>query len=200
LNLTSRPFALLDRDGTLIADRHYLADPDGVELLPGAAEGLRQLRLLGLGLVVVTNQSGVGRGFFTPQQMELVNQRMCALLATADVHLDGIFICPHAPEAGCDCRKPQPGLALAASRALNFFLEEATVIGDRVTDIEMGRRIGAVTFLVGKNADGRGRNDAEPDYRVGSLIEVAAILRSLRRMATSPTAANPADFAVRRGR
>jgi histidinol-phosphate phosphatase family protein len=195
LSPASRPFALLDRDGTLIADRHYLADPEGVELLPGAAEGLRQLRLLGLGLVVVTNQSGVGRGFFTSTQVERVNQRMCALLAAAGVHLDGIFVCPHAPEAGCNCRKPQPGLALAASRALGFSLGEAMVIGDRATDIELGRRIGAVTFLLGKSVGGRGQGEAEPDYQVESLVEVAAVLGSPQRMAT-----NTADAAACRGR
>ena len=92
-----RRFVLLDRDGTIIADRHYLSDPAGVALLPGAAAGLRQLRQLGLGLAVITNQSGVGRGYFTAEQVDQVHRRMARLLEDEKVFLDGIYFCPHAP-------------------------------------------------------------------------------------------------------
>lgn len=189
LKVMARRFALLDRDGTIIADRHYLADPDGVELLPGAAAGLRHLHQLGLGLAVVTNQSGVGRGLFSMAQVAKVNQRMGELLAAQGVQLDGIYVCPHAPEAGCGCRKPQPGLALAASRQLGFSPQEALVVGDRAADVELGRQLGATTFLVGARVGGQETEGANPDYTVENLMDVAAIAASLPVMAIGAEAA-----------
>ncbi len=105
---------LLDRDGTIIAERSYLSDPDQVELLPGTVEGLRRLQRMGCGLVVITNQSGIGRGYFTETQLARIHERMKALLAREQVRLDGIYICPHRPEEHCSCRKPEPGLVFAA--------------------------------------------------------------------------------------
>lgn len=126
-----RRFVLLDRDGTLIVDRHYLADPQGVELLPGVGAGLRQMRELGLGLVVITNQSGVGRGYFTLEQVEQVHQRLGQLLAVEQVQLDGIYSCPHTPADGCSCRKPATGLVEKAASELDFEPQSCFVVGDR---------------------------------------------------------------------
>ncbi len=143
-----RRYALLDRDGTVIAERHYLATPDGVELLPGAAEGLRRLAELGIGLAIVSNQSGLSRGYFDRATLDRIHARLRELLARAGVALDGIFVCPHTEEHGCDCRKPRPGLVRQAAAELRFDPSEAFVLGDKACDVDLGRAVGATTFLV----------------------------------------------------
>jgi D-glycero-D-manno-heptose 1,7-bisphosphate phosphatase len=147
-NMRQRRFVVLDRDGTVIVERHYLSDPDQVELIPGVAEALRQLHELDFGLVVLTNQSGVGRGLFNAQRVEEIHQRMRALLAAEGVQLDGVFFCPHAPEEGCRCRKPAPELIEQAAKQLGFDPRRSMVIGDKGCDIELGKRVGATTVLV----------------------------------------------------
>jgi D-glycero-D-manno-heptose 1,7-bisphosphate phosphatase len=143
-----RAAVLLDRDGTLIVDRDYLSDPAGVELLPGAAAGLRKLRDLGLALVVVTNQSGIGRGLFDEAALAAVHDRLTTLLAAEGVRLDGIYHCPHAPADDCACRKPRTELALRAARDLGLDLARAFVVGDKRADVELGRALGVPGILV----------------------------------------------------
>lgn len=177
----NRRFVLLDRDGTIIEERHYLADPWEVKLLPGVAAGLRQLRQLGLGLAVITNQSGVGRGYFKMEQVERVHQRLGELLEAEEVRLDGIYYCPHVSEEGCHCRKPAPGLVEQAVQELGFDSHESFVIGDKVCDIELGQRVGATTFLV---CTGYGRQVADanvvsPDYVVEGIGEVVHLIERL---------------------
>ena len=139
---------MLDRDGTIIVDRNYLSNPDEVELIPGVGAALRRLSELGLGLVVLTNQSAVGRGFFDLDRLQLIHRRMEELLAAKGVRLAGIYVCPHLPEDGCRCRKPLSGLLETAESQLDFSAEESFVIGDKPCDIDLGRRAGATTFLV----------------------------------------------------
>lgn len=138
----------LDRDGTVVRDRHFLADPDGLELMPGAAEGLRRMQRAGAQLVVVTNQSGVGRGYFTAEDCERVNERLRELLAAEGVQLAGIYVCPHAPENGCACRKPAPGLFHRAAAELQLELSGSFAIGDKLTDAQAGREAGAFPILL----------------------------------------------------
>lgn len=169
--------ALLDRDGTIIVDRHYLADPDGVALLPSAAEGLRTLTSLGMRLVVVSNQSGVGVGRITPAQLEAVNDRCRAVLGEQGVDLAGIYSCIHRPDAGCACRKPADGLARQAEAELGIDLGQVLVAGDKDSDLGLGRRLGAATFLV---LTGEGRTTLSSggppaDYLVEDLQELARI-------------------------
>jgi D-glycero-D-manno-heptose 1,7-bisphosphate phosphatase len=114
--MTQRRFVVLDRDGTIIVERHYLSDPAGVELLPRVASGLQHLSALGLGVVVVTNQSGVGRGLFDTTRLALIHQQLCVLLAAEGIHLDGIYFCPHIPADDCACRKPRTGLLERAAQ------------------------------------------------------------------------------------
>jgi len=179
--VSKRPFVALDRDGTIITERHYLADPDLVELLPGAASGLRQLRRLGLGLVVVTNQSAIGRGYFDESRLRVIHQRMLELLTAEGVELDGIYFCPHMPEDDCPCRKPKLGLLELAANELGFDLLACFVIGDKACDIEMGRRVGATTFLVrsGYGAELVAKGSANPDYLVQDLLDAAQVIEHL---------------------
>ena len=176
-----RRFVLLDRDGTLIVDRHYLADPEGVELLPGVGTGLRHLRQLGLGLVVITNQSGVGRGYYTVEQVEQVHRRLGQLLAAEQVELDGIYACPHTPEEGCRCRKPATGLVEKAAGELDFEPQQCFVVGDQPCDVELGQRISATTFLVcsADEPDRAAGPALAPDYVVAGVGEMGAILAGL---------------------
>jgi D-glycero-D-manno-heptose 1,7-bisphosphate phosphatase len=167
-------YVILDRDGTVIQDCNYLTDPQGVELLPGAAEGLRQIAALGWGLVVITNQSGIGRGFLDHERLRQIHDRLRDVLAGEGVALDGIYYCPHAPDDNCACRKPLPGLLLRAASELHFDPAACVVVGDKACDVELGKGVGAVTILI-KGADPEAQFPA-PDYTVGNLVEAAQII------------------------
>ncbi len=172
-----RRFVLLDRDGTLIVERNYLAAPEGVELLPDAAAGLRRFAGSGWGRLLLTNQSGVGRGYFDMAAVEAVHRRMLELLAREGASLDGVYVCPHAPEDGCDCRKPRPGLALRAAAEWHFDPRAAVVIGDKAGDIDLGKAIGAKTILVrtGYGEAELSRGAVQPDWVAGGLEEAAEL-------------------------
>jgi D-glycero-D-manno-heptose 1,7-bisphosphate phosphatase len=167
-----RRFAVVDRDGTVIVNRPYLADPEGVELLPGAAAGLRALQVLGLGLVIVTNQSGVARGDIPLAALEGIHRRLREVLAAEGVELDGIYHCPHLPDDGCACRKPGPALVHRAASELGFEPSAVFVIGDDRCDVELGRRLGASCLLV------RTGHGAAVAARVPPSVEVVEDLRS----------------------
>jgi D-glycero-D-manno-heptose 1,7-bisphosphate phosphatase len=171
-------FVLLDRDGTINEERHYLADPDELAFLPGAVEGLQALHRLGLGLVVVTNQSGIGRGYFDLAALECVHQRLRERLGEVGVPLAGIYFCPHLPDDGCTCRKPLPGLVERAAAELGFEPAAGFMIGDRPADIDLGRRVGATTFLVrtGYGAETLAAGTARPDHVVPDLAAAAALI------------------------
>jgi len=143
-----RRLVVLDRDGTIIVEREYLSDPDDVELLPNTAAGLRQLQHMGLSLVVATNQSGIGRGFFGREDVLAVHKQMRYLLGTRSVKLDAIYLCPHRPDEGCSCRKPRVGMLKRAVRDMNAVMHECFVLGDKRSDMEFGHKVGATTLLV----------------------------------------------------
>ena len=140
----ARPAVLLDRDGTLIDDVPYNGDPQRVRPLPGAREALDRLRAAGVPLAVVSNQSAVGRGLVSPDQLGAVNARVEELLGP----LGPWLICPHAPDDGCDCRKPRPGLVLRAARRLGVRPEDCVLVGDIGADVEAARAAGARAVLV----------------------------------------------------
>jgi D-glycero-D-manno-heptose 1,7-bisphosphate phosphatase len=181
--MTRRRFVALDRDGTIIVERQYLSSPGQIELLPGAGAGLRAMRELGLGLLIVTNQSAVGRRYFDMDRLEEIHDRLRELLAAEGVELEGIYVCPHTPEDGCDCRKPLPGLLLQASRELGFDPAHALVIGDKPCDIELGQVVGATTILVrtGYGAEHEAARTVRPDHVANDLVEAAEFVQ--RRMA-----------------
>jgi D-glycero-D-manno-heptose 1,7-bisphosphate phosphatase len=169
---------VLDRDGTIVIDRHYLSDPAALEFEPGAAVGLRKMADMGFRLIVITNQSGIARGFFSLAQLEAIHERMHQMLHSIGVRLDGIYSCPHGPEEGCDCRKPNLGLMHRASKELGFDMSKAIVIGDKDSDIEFGRRAGAITVLIAKPGS-RPAATTTPDYIVGNLNDAADIVSPL---------------------
>jgi D-glycero-D-manno-heptose 1,7-bisphosphate phosphatase len=111
---------ILDRDGTIVIDRGYLDDPAGLEFLPAAAEGLRYLHQRGYRLVVITNQSGIGRGRFTAERLGEIHDRFNEMVRAAGAHIEAIYFFPHRPDDGCDCRKPGSALLLQAAAELGF--------------------------------------------------------------------------------
>lgn len=178
----TKRFVLIDRDGTLNVERHYLSDPDQLELTTGAGPALRRLKERGLGVVVVTNQSGIARGKFDLATLDRIHDRLRAMLADEGVELDGVYFCPHGPEDGCGCRKPLPGMALQAAVDLGFDPARSFMIGDKPADIDLGRAVGATTFLVRTgHGDGHARaGDCQPDHVVDDLAAAARIIeRSL---------------------
>lgn len=148
------PTVFLDRDGTIIIDKHYLGDPNGVELESGAAKGLARMAALGLRFVGITNQSGIARQLFDFAAAKRVNERVDTILASYGVRIERWYICPHGSDAGCACRKPAPGLLLQAANELGIDLSQAFVIGDKLSDVELADVIGGHGILVrtGKGA------------------------------------------------
>jgi histidinol-phosphate phosphatase family protein len=170
----------LDRDGTLNRDDGYLADPDGLVLLPGAAEAVAALNAAGVKAVVVTNQSGVGRGLITEEALARIHERLRGLLAAGGAVLDGIFVCPHQPEHGCACRKPGTELALRAARDLGVDPARSAMIGDKPADVALAHRLGGRAVLV---LTGKGREtaagltaDAHPHYVARDVLDAVSWL------------------------
>ena len=176
-------FVILDRDGTIIVEKKYLSDPAQVELVAQAASGLQKMQAMNLGLVVVTNQSGIGRGKFTTERLAAVHERMRQLLAQEQIELAGIYHCPHLPDEGCACRKPKPGLIKQAAQELGFDPTESFVIGDKTCDLEAGRRVGATTFLVrtGYGNETLTQTNFPPDYVADDLLSAAQVIQQLLR-------------------
>ena len=174
------PVVFLDRDGTINREVHHLSDPAQLELLPGVAKGLRRLRARGCSLVVVSNQSPIGRGMFTEDRLREINARLGEMLADEGIEIAGWYWCPHLPEAGCTCRKPAPGMFFRARDELGVILDGSWMIGDRLSDLQAGRQAGAKTILV---ATGYGAGEsllparAEcVDHFVPSLTEAADVI------------------------
>jgi D-glycero-D-manno-heptose 1,7-bisphosphate phosphatase len=163
-----RPAAFLDRDGTVIDEVNYLARPDQVRVLEGARESLLELRQAGYALVLVTNQAGVARGYFPESAIPSVHAHLEALLG---LRFDDIRWCPHHPDGvvpelsvRCACRKPAPGMLLAARDALGLDLSRSFVVGDKASDLEAGRALDLPGWLV---RTGHGRAEEADAARAG---------------------------------
>lgn len=151
----TRRAVFLDRDGTLVHPYHYPSRPEHLRLYEGIAEPLRALQAAGLALVVVTNQSGIARGYFTPADLDRMHLALRQSLGSQGVTLDAIEYCPHHPDGvvpplaiRCGCRKPAPGMLLRAADALHIDLARSWMVGDILDDIEAGRRAGCRSVLV----------------------------------------------------
>jgi histidinol-phosphate phosphatase family protein len=175
-----RPFVFLDRDGTLTVDHGYTHRVEDYVLLPGVADGLRLIARGGYALAVVTNQSGLGRGRFQLHDLEEFHRHLIDDLSRQGVTIESTLHCPHLPDAGCDCRKPAPGLLHRAERELGADLARSWVIGDRLSDIELATRggcRGGVLVLTGCGQDENAR--VSPSVpRARDLVEAARIIES----------------------
>lgn len=196
---------ILDRDGTLIPDRHYLGDPDGVALLPHAAEALRALSQAGFLLVVATNQSGIARGRFTVARYEAVARRLDELLEREGVRLAASYYCPFHPEGTVPAfthehedRKPNPGMWLKAAADLGLDLPRCWSIGDGERDVVAGRRAGTRAILVAAERDKWPLpvgGPYDPDFVARDLREAAQHVLLVEGRPLLPPRAEPAPAA-----
>lgn len=163
----------LDRDGTVIIDRGYLADPEGVTLIPGVVDAMQRFHAAGFLLIFITNQSGIGRGLMTREQSDAVHRRTLDLLAAEGVPIAGSYICPHAPWDHCACRKPSTVLLRQAADEHAVDCTRSFMIGDKKSDIDPGRAAGCRTILYA-TVDTRDNAGAAPDYRAAAWPEIVA--------------------------
>jgi heptosyltransferase-2 len=190
----------LDRDGTLNEDPGYLKSASELKLLPGVAAALARLKAAGARLVVVTNQSGVGRGLFSLKDLEAVHARLEGLLEASDAALDAIYFCPHRPDDGCRCRKPATGMVDRAVAEFHVDLRRAYVVGDHASDIQLAKAAGAKSVLVTSgNVDQQAVTmlraaGALPDMVAPSMTEAAeCILHDAAGRAPRAAATNTGD-------
>ncbi len=175
-----RPAVFLDRDGTLIEDPGYLADPAGVVLLPGVIDALRELTRLGYLRIIVTNQSGIGLGYFTEADFAAVQAEVEEQLGAAGVTIDGVYHCPHRREDGCACRKPGTRLHREAAARFDIDLTRSWCVGDRPGDLLPAPALGGKAILVRT-----GVGDRHADEATGLGFPVAADLQAAVTLLTS---------------
>ncbi len=137
----------IDRDGTIAKDVPYCSRPEDFELLPGAAAGIKLLKANGFKVIVITNQSGIARGYFSEETLARIHQKMREELAQYDACVDAIYYCPHHPDDDCDCRKPKPKLVLQAARDLDIDLRRSYVIGDSEMDVQLAKQAGCAAAV-----------------------------------------------------
>jgi D-glycero-D-manno-heptose 1,7-bisphosphate phosphatase len=182
--VTSRPAVFIDRDGTLTEEVGYVNHPSRLRLLPRSAEAIRRLNAAGVAAVVVTNQAGIARGYFSEDVLHAVHERLDAELRRAGAKLDGLYACTHHPTEGappfraaCECRKPKTGLLRQAATELGLDLARSTMVGDKASDLVPGRAVGAAAVLVltgyglGEWEYGRARFEVQPDHVAGDLLD-----------------------------
>ena len=176
--------AFLDRDGVINADHGYVSRPENFEWLPGVFEACRELVRLGYALVVVTNQSGIARGYYGEEDFLRLTDWMKARFADEGVSIAGVYYCPHHPEKGigayklaCDCRKPMPGMLLRAAEELSLDLSKSVMFGDKPGDMTAARRAG-VPVRIQVGTDARVLPDPAPDatHTALSLLEGVGLL------------------------
>ena len=175
----AKRFVALDRDGTLIVERHRPINKIvDVKLIPGVVKALQYLDTLKIGLLVITNQSGVGRGTLSHNELDKIHSHLMNMLALEGIQIQGIYSCTHAPWDDCGCRKPLPGLLEQAATEHGFTSSDLYMIGDKASDIRCGRSFGAKTILVrtgyGKSEESISVNIA--DHIVEDLIEAAIVI------------------------
>ncbi len=150
----SRAAFFLDRDGTINVDLAYIHDPDLLELIPGSAAAIKRAQAAGYLIVVVTNQSGIGRGLIEPEAMPEIHERLDALLAAEGARIDRYEFCAHHPSENCECRKPKPNLVYAAAKALGIDVSRSVFVGDRFSDVETGLNAGCAYSILVRTGKG----------------------------------------------
>ena len=188
---SDQPAVFLDRDGVLVEDVGFLRRPGDLRILPGAVEALRSLAAR-FRLVVVTNQSGIARGYFSENDLLTIHQELARRLAGQGAAIDAYYYCPHLPGGGvlaydveCQCRKPKPGMLLGASRDLGISLDRSYMVGDKPRDILAGSAAGTTGVIIGETAD----DCPAPVMVAGSLLEAAGII--LNQLALTPEPGPP---------
>lgn len=166
----------LDRDGTITEDVHYCRRPEDVALLPDVGKAIALLNRAGMTVVIVTNQSGIARGYFDWGTLEAIHKELRRVLTHEHARVDAIYVCPHHPDDGCACRKPRPGLLLRAAADLNLELSSSYMVGDQHGDILAGQACGCTTVLVDTGpirAEEHGAESIIPDCSARNLYVAA---------------------------
>jgi D-glycero-D-manno-heptose 1,7-bisphosphate phosphatase len=166
----------MDRDGTVSEEIGYMYHAELYRPFPWAGPAIHKINESGMKAILITNQSGIGRGYFNESTVNEVHEILKAELARHQAALDAIYICPHHPEAGCDCRKPNPGMLLRAHEEFDIDLTRSYVVGDKYVDIETAHRVGATSILVltgyGREQREQNRDNAQqPHFVVENLME-----------------------------
>ncbi|MFX1325855.1 MAG: D-glycero-beta-D-manno-heptose 1,7-bisphosphate 7-phosphatase [Promethearchaeota archaeon] len=172
------PAIFLDRDGVINKEINYLSNADHLEVIPGAIKALKMLKKMGYLLIVITNQAGIARGYFTEEDLQKIHQKMNKILRKKGVILDDVFYCPHHPDFTgiCDCRKPKPGLIRKAQKKHNIDLTNSYMVGDTLNDIKTGIAANCKTVLVltGYGSEERKKIEViKPDFIYENLLEFA---------------------------
>ncbi|WP_442596708.1 D-glycero-alpha-D-manno-heptose-1,7-bisphosphate 7-phosphatase [Parapusillimonas sp. JC17] len=179
------PAVFLDKDGTVLQDVPYNVDPARMAFAPGARQGVARLATLGLPLIIITNQPGIARGMFGLEALQAVRQRLASMFEEEGAALAGFYYCPHLPQAflpahavPCVCRKPAPGLLLAAAKEHGIDLGRSWFVGDILDDIEAGRRAGCRTVLIdnGNETEWKAGEWRVPHHRVPDLAAASRIV------------------------
>jgi len=165
--------AFLDRDGTIARDVRYCRRVEDFEILPTVPQAIRLLNQHGFKVIVVTNQSGIARGYFTENTLSQIHQYMEDELAKYGAHVDAIYYCPHHPDDGCQCRKPKPALLLRAAKELGIDLERSYMVGDGEIDIKAGRAARCRTVLVTTDPNEKEGIAESSDYVADTLLAAA---------------------------
>jgi D-glycero-D-manno-heptose 1,7-bisphosphate phosphatase len=189
----------MDRDGCLTEEVGYVNHPSRLRLLPRTAEAIARLNRAGVPAVMVTNQAGIARGYFSEETLQATHARLHESLAAAGARLDGAYTCTHHPSEGqppyradCDCRKPRPGLLRRAAAELGLDLAASVMVGDKLSDVAVGHTVGAAGILVltgygrGEWEYQRSRTDVKPDHVAEDLLD--AVEWALARTATDARA------------
>lgn len=166
----SRPAIFLDRDGVIIENRdHYVRSWADVELFPQAIEALADIRHSPYCIILVTNQSAVGRGLITRETADAINHELLIIIHEAGGRVDAVYMCPHAPDEGCNCRKPLPGMLLRAANELDLDLGNSVMIGDALTDIQAGQAAGVGQSIMVRTGRGREQEMLQPTTGTASF-------------------------------
>lgn len=192
--MPDRAAVFIDRDGCLTEEVGYVNHVSRIRLLPRTADAIRRLNGAGVPAVMVTNQAGIARGYFTEALLHAVNAEMVRQLAAAGARLDGLYVCPHHPTEGeppyrmiCDCRKPRPGLLQRAARDLRLDLASSVMVGDKISDVAVGQSVGAAGVLVltgygrGEWEHQRAQWTSKPDHVAEDLLDAVDWALARRR-------------------
>ena len=176
----AHPAIFLDRDGVIVVEKNFQIDPAEIEFIPRSLDGLKKLDRDFL-LVVVSNQSGVARGYFTHEDVINFNMTLDRKLRQSGISISGWYFCPHGPDDNCSCRKPLPGLLLQAAEELNINLYKSWMLGDKSSDIAAGKAAGTKTILVKTGYGGREDSalEIEPDFVLADLFDSIEMINSL---------------------
>ena len=176
--MNKKRYVFFDRDGTINKEVHYLHKIEDVELYEQVRPALKKLQEAGYGIIFVTNQSGIGRGYYSLEQMHAVNKHIEEILAKDGIKIDRIYFCPHLPNDGCKCRKPATGMIDQAVNDFNLEIDEIWVVGDKPCDVQLGQNAGGKGILVrtGHGSKYQANNEFKPNYIAEDLAEAVEFI------------------------